>query len=233
MNNELTPINNNGAVDQAIADKRQLADLMSRVLKKDEHYGIIPGTHKPTLYKAGAEIIARTFGIHATMEVTKTNLKNGHREYEVICRMYKNSDGMPIGEGVGMCSTMEKKYRWRTVKKFDPKTKKQVEEQIENPNLEDLYNTILKMAKKRAYVDAVISSTAASDFVTQDLEDYEPEPEPWEAEIEMIDNMEELKKYWVKNKGKGARFDQAIMKRKAILENNQPKKDEDTSDTSK
>lgn len=41
----------------------------------------------------------------------------------------------------------------------------------ENPDIADTYNTVLKMAKKRAFVDAVITATAAGDIFTQDLED--------------------------------------------------------------
>ena len=44
-------------------------------------------------------------------------------------------------------------------------------EKIEHDNPADHYNTALKMAKKRALVDAVVTSTAASDIFTQDLED--------------------------------------------------------------
>lgn len=38
----------------------------------------------------------------------------------------------------------------------------------------DYYNTILKMAKKRAHVDATLTCTAASDLFTQDVEDLPP-----------------------------------------------------------
>jgi hypothetical protein len=41
----------------------------------------------------------------------------------------------------------------------------------ENPNPGDLYNTVRKMGKKRAFVDAAITAVAASDMFTQDLED--------------------------------------------------------------
>lgn len=44
-------------------------------------------------------------------------------------------------------------------------------EKVENPNPSDQFNTILKMAKKRAYVDAMLSATAASDIFTQDIEE--------------------------------------------------------------
>jgi len=51
---------------------------------------------------------------------------------------------------------------------------------VENTDLADTYNTVLKMAKKRALVDATLTATAASDIFTQDLEDYTP-PEVAEA----------------------------------------------------
>jgi hypothetical protein len=43
----------------------------------------------------------------------------------------------------------------------------------ENPDIADLYNTVLKMAEKRALVNAVKRSTAASDIFTQDTEDLQ------------------------------------------------------------
>lgn len=50
-------------------------------------------------------------------------------------------------------------------------------EKVENDCPEDCYNTCLKMAKKRAFVDATITATAASDIFTQDVGDNEDEPE--------------------------------------------------------
>ena len=45
-------------------------------------------------------------------------------------------------------------------------------EREENPNLPDTYNTVLKMADKRAYVAATLFGTAASDIFTQDVEEF-------------------------------------------------------------
>lgn len=42
---------------------------------------------------------------------------------------------------------------------------------IDNPDLPDLYNTVVKMAEKRARVDAVLAVTGASALFTQDVED--------------------------------------------------------------
>jgi ribosomal protein L37AE/L43A len=55
--------------------------------------------------------------------------------------------------------------------------------QVDNPDLPDTYNTILKMAEKRARVDAVLAVTGASALFSQDTEDslepsIAPEPAP-------------------------------------------------------
>lgn len=56
-----------------------------------------------------------------------------------------------------------------------------IKKKAENPDIADVYNTVLKMAKKRAHVDATISVCAASDIFTQDLEeDFSTAPPPKE-----------------------------------------------------
>lgn len=53
----------------------------------------------------------------------------------------------------------------------------------ENPDIADVYNTCLKMGKKRAHVDAMITACAASDIFTQDVdENLEQEQEARRAE---------------------------------------------------
>ena len=57
----------------------------------------------------------------------------------------------------------------------------QVVGNIENPDPWDLANTLMKMAEKRAHVDAVLRSFAASGIFTQDMEENvgeEPKPAP-------------------------------------------------------
>jgi len=53
----------------------------------------------------------------------------------------------------------------------DQSIESQEEGRVPNEDLADQYNTVLKMANKRALVAAVLNSTAASDIFTQDLED--------------------------------------------------------------
>ena len=47
-------------------------------------------------------------------------------------------------------------------------------QRTENPDIADTFNTILKMAAKRAAVAATLSATAASDIFTQDMEEADP-----------------------------------------------------------
>ena len=57
---------------------------------------------------------------------------------------------------------------------------------VENPDLPDCYNTVLKMADKRALVAAVLNATAASDIFTQDMEEEADEkPQPTAKAIEL------------------------------------------------
>jgi hypothetical protein len=183
--------------------------LMKEVMQRDSHYGVIPGCgDKPSLLKSGAEKLCFTFRMAPSFVVSMNNLGGGHREYIVECRLEHIGTGHHLGSGVGSCSTMESKYRYRTKTNFigpvpqeywktrDPallpppatRTKKTpngwmaVELQREdNQDLADVYNTVIKMAKKRAMVDAVLTATAASDIFTQDIEEFhdqEEEPAP-------------------------------------------------------
>lgn len=54
----------------------------------------------------------------------------------------------------------------------------EIGEKMENTDIADTYNTVLKMAKKRAYIDGILSATAASDIFTQDIEDLPGEAMP-------------------------------------------------------
>lgn len=55
----------------------------------------------------------------------------------------------------------------------DPAITTQQVGRVENPDLADFKNTVLKMAKKRAKIDAVIAVTRSSGLFTQDLEPAE------------------------------------------------------------
>ena len=196
-------------VQQVLGQVALIQQIMVAAMKDGEHYGKIPGCGvKPTLLKPGAEKLCLTFRLAPTYVVEERLLERGHREYRVQCTLSSIITQAFIGQGVGVCSTMEAKYRFRQnaaeptdkpvpraywdVRGEDPAkaqeliggrgfSVKKVEgkgwmiarggERAEHDNPADHYNTVLKMAKKRALVDAVLTATAASDIFTQDLED--------------------------------------------------------------
>ena len=90
-----------------------IQDVMRSVMKVDEHYGTIPGCKKPSLYKPGAEKLGFTFRLAPEYDVRTINMPNGHREYQVKCKLRHIPTGAMIGEGEGSCTTMEGKYRFR------------------------------------------------------------------------------------------------------------------------
>lgn len=184
------------AVKDVVAQVQHIQSVMQAVMKEGEHFGVIPGTGtKKSLYKSGAEKLSHTFQLAPKYTVERNDMPDGHREYEVVCELSSVTTGHFLGAGVGVCSTMETKYRFRTTNTgrevpreywntLDPQvlggpqySPKKVEgrwvvmERIVYDNPADYYNTVKKMAKKRAFVDAVLTVTAASDLFTQDLED--------------------------------------------------------------
>lgn len=182
--------------------------VMREVMVEGEHYGTIPGCgDKKTLLKSGAEKLMLTFRLSNDVEIETVDSDGGHRESRVKVTLFSMS-GQQLGTGVGSCSTMEGKYRFRVgpvelTNKPVPKTYWDLRkenpvraqdtlggkgfvakkddtgqwmiakqgEKVEHDNPADYFNTVLKMAKKRALVDAVLTSTAASDIFTQDIED--------------------------------------------------------------
>ena len=171
---------------------------------------------KPCCSKPGAEQICLIFQLGVIYSVTRTDLPGGHREYEVLSTFTHTPTGIQVGQGLGCCSTMESKYRYRfgerkcptclkegirksksgrngqppgfycweklggcgaTFEHDDPSITEQVAGKVENENPADQFNTVLKMARKRSHVDGALSTTGASQFMTQDL-DEDPDASP-------------------------------------------------------
>ena len=131
----------------------QFQQVIQKTLHQGHDFGIIPGTDKPTLLKPGAEKILMMMGLQSEFEIVDStrDFEKGFFQYQVRCKLLKGD--MVITEGLGACNTRERKYL-----KMDPYT---------------MDNTVLKMAKKRALVDAALLVASLSDVFTQDLEDMD------------------------------------------------------------
>ena len=193
----------------------KIQQVMKSVMQEGVHYGKVPGVANTFLFKAGAEKLCMTFRLLPKYKVDKTIQEKGHITYEVTCELY-HASGAYVGSGLGIASTLEKKYRYRyesfptkvevpsawwdagrdneklvkilknnnAVPKTAAALKKEgleigvgkvgkkwhvvYKKSIENPDIADVYNTVIKMAKKRSLVDATITALAVSDMFTQD-----------------------------------------------------------------
>lgn len=174
-----------------IAQVKAIQKIMSDVMKDGMHYGVIPGTKQPSLYKAGSEALLSAF--HISVEPEIDSRRDGdHISYTVRCIGRHMQSGIVVGMGVGECSTAEEKYCWRAAvceQEYDDTadTHRRVKWnkgykgaapwsvlQVRT-NPADLANTCLKMAKKRAQIDLTLTSLSASDIFTQDVEDLPAE----------------------------------------------------------
>lgn len=199
MSGKLTVIENEQRALTAIDMRAQVnlvQEVMQAVMKKDTHYGVIPGTKKPSLYKPGAEVLAATFRIAVSYRVEDLSAA-GEVRYRIAAVGTHQTSGIVLGEGMGECSSGEEKYRWRRAiceeefdlmaenrrrikfGKYQGKVEKTKQVRTEPA---DQANTILKMACKRAQVAMILNVTAASDIFNQDIEDLPEElREPEEA----------------------------------------------------
>jgi len=206
------------SVADIIGQVRLIQEVMAKVMTEGEHFGCIPGCgNRKTLLQPGAQKLTMTFRLAPEYQIQETNYDRGHKEYRVICTLKSITSGNFVGQGVGCCSTLEGKYRWKGGARKCPECGKeaiikgkaeygggwlcfakkggcgakwadgaaeiegQSVDKVEHDSPADFYNTVLKMAKKRAFVDATITATAASDIFTQDVGDDDgnvdaPEP---------------------------------------------------------
>jgi len=173
---------------EAVRDHVNLVQQVMRgVMKEEVHYGKIPGTSKNTLYKPGAEMLCMAFHIEPSYDITDLSGPGFYR-YRVRCIGTHQGSGTKLGEGLGSCSSNEEKYKWRRTydrseyeaapdgrrrlvvkrNKDEGGTYNVMQVRAEH---DDIDNTILKMACKRAMIAMTLNVTAASDIFAQDIED--------------------------------------------------------------
>lgn len=168
--------------------RKALNDWVNTQLREKVDFGKVPGTDKPTLLKPGAEKILQLYGCSVETETThrEQDIATGYLNIEVAARAVSIQTGLVVGVGLGSCSTYESKYRWRWENWRDKRNAPPADQgweqangkwgaywrrRIENRDLFDQWNTVLKMAKKRALVDLALTISGASEMFTQDVED--------------------------------------------------------------
>lgn len=181
-------------VSETLAKVKTLQATLKNILVENHDYGKIQGCgEKPTLLKPGAEKILMALGLTSTYELiehTEDFTDKGFFAYTVKCNLLKN--GAKITEGLGHANSKEKKWALEFVyeselpagtdkellkkKQFKGSNGTYYKYQID-ADANSKANTILKMAKKRSQIDAVLTVASLSEIFTQDFDDL-PTEEP-------------------------------------------------------
>ena len=109
------------SVDQVLAQVKKIKEVMLEAMVEDTHYGIIPGTKKPTLYKPGAEKLCLTFRLDPQYEILENSIQRDDLiSYSIRCTIHHITTERRISSGMGSCNSRETKYRWRYSNKTCP-----------------------------------------------------------------------------------------------------------------
>ena len=177
------------------ANRHLTRAFFKEVMEEGVDYGIIPGTDKPTLFKPGAEGLLEFYGFAPTIKnVQETkDFDTGFLRVVVTIALIQRGTGEVVAEGIGECNTREARYFYRWMPEWElqklpdlwavkDSLKKETRSwkatarrkagsaifyRMENEDLFTLWNTVLKMAKKRALVDAALSATRSSGLFSQ------------------------------------------------------------------
>jgi len=172
-------------VQQSMDKIHQFQRVIQNTLVEGHDYGqAFYGASKPSLLKPGAEKILMLLGLSSEYEIIEKiqDYDEGFFAYTVRCVLKRGNQ--VITEGLGHCNSKEKKYESDKQDKFM------------------LGNTCLKMAKKRAQVDAALTVGSLSDIFTQDLEDMAEFEQSERMETMNIDDAINMKINFGKHRGK-------------------------------
>lgn len=205
------------SVNDLVEQHEKITQAMEIAMQDGHHYGVIPGTNKPSLLKPGAEKLCVLFRLAPSYQSEKIwHEGSNHLTVVASCTLTHIPTGLVIATGEGLCSTKEARYAQRTAgrvcpacgsdaiikgkaeygggwlcykkkggcgAKFDDHDPAIVNQEsgkaeVDDAELPNVWNTVLKMADKRALVAAILNGTAASDVFTQDMEDAPQQAAP-------------------------------------------------------
>jgi len=172
--------------EDAKALDQQVRAVTKAVLVKDTDYGVIPGTgDRQVLFKPGAEKLLQWFGFGFMLDCQEIERDNDGNKVGVTYRatITKGIDGrlVHIATCEGYAGYDEDRFYQPVTEEARVKAEKRErvyaakDKRPANPNKWKLlgdykapWNTVIKMAQKRALVGATIDATAAAGLFTAD-----------------------------------------------------------------
>lgn len=155
-------------VESTVRSLTLLRQLVHEVLVEGRDYGSVPGVPE-FLWDPGASTIIASFNCHAGQRRILSLIDDGKRLSVVLeVPIIHNIAQVEVGSGIGATTVAETKYKYRwesspenwgysdeQIAKLETRQRyDHTEYKILNPEPSDLLNTVIKMASKRAEVDA-------------------------------------------------------------------------------
>ena len=160
------------------AETRERAQWVREVtgaaLTKDVDYGIIPGTDKPALLKPGAEMLLLAAGLG--FQITKIDDEDSRNHQGVTYRCTVRRGDLVVAECDGYAGYDESRF-YTSAADAEAKERANAERYRRQVNTAKFteyrapWNSVIKMAQKRALVGAALNAVAGSGLFTQDLDD--------------------------------------------------------------
>src|SRR5262245_11548389 len=107
-------------IDQLTGQVQKVQQAMAAVMQEGTHYGVIPGTPKPTLFKPGAEKLCLMVRLAPEYEVEETLDPDDHYTVRATCRLTHIPTGNFVGAGEALCTTRESRYALRKLSRTCP-----------------------------------------------------------------------------------------------------------------
>jgi hypothetical protein len=172
---ELVPIGGQLTPEQASARAEWVREMRRAVLAEGTDYAVLPGTDKPTLLKPGAEVLLLAAGFGFAMTKIDDSDARAHHGVTYKASVHR-ADGFVVAECEGFAGYDESRFftsaedaarRERAYAEHDRRPAKP-ERMVE---YRAPWNTLVKMAQKRALVGATLNACAASGLFIADLDD--------------------------------------------------------------
>jgi hypothetical protein len=206
-----------GDIQITQSNLKLLQKAVKDVLVEGEDYAthLFPGQRKPCLLDPGASKIRNFFNLYPEYTILEHIENEAMIRYLIQVVLKTRGTNMPVSSGIGSASSKEVKYGYRWVedpseygitdttnlkrdikRRFNADSRKYedvVLYRVENPDIQDLDNTLAKMAAKRAEVDAVLGLPGVAGIFTQDLRPPQGPQTPQPSETKAAPKVADVK----------------------------------------
>lgn len=113
-------------VGRVVAMRAAVEEVIVKVLREGEHYGIIPGTDKgpkkpkKALLQPGAEVLSQVFRLRPEYQELSLVEREDFIAIKIRCRLFNTATGEQAGEAIGSANSREEKYVGQTTARVCP-----------------------------------------------------------------------------------------------------------------